>query len=75
MILQFIKRMLLGRPKTEIVIPDYEVWFNLDEKLWTAQFKDKYDNQIGDAGFGTNRQSALDDLFYVNVDMLQKDID
>ena len=71
MIFKFIKYMLQQK-KFEPNIPgSYDAWYNADEKLWTAQFKNENGDQIGDAGFGPSKNSAIDDLHYQNVDLFE----
>ena len=71
MILSFIKRMLFGKPKSEIAVPDHEVWFDHNIRLWVSQFKDAEGNQIGSAGYGNTQAQAVEDVFYQNIDILE----
>ena len=68
---ELLKRMLFGKPTTNTKPPKYEAWYNADIKLWTAQFKNDSGDQIGSAGFGANKSSAIEDLFYQNIDILE----
>ena len=71
MIFQFLQHMIFGKHKPEITIPRHEVWYDHNTKLWTAQLRDKYDSQIGVAGYGTTSAQAVSDVFYQNIDILE----
>lgn len=39
-------------------------WYDRRLRLWTAVFHDSDGNQVGAAGYGMNKQQALEDLKY-----------
>jgi hypothetical protein len=71
MLLNILKLLVVGKPKAATKTPKYESWYNSDIRLWTAQFKNDSGDQIGSAGFGANKSSAIEDLFYQNIDILE----
>ena len=68
---ELLKRMILGKPDVIGKTPNYESWYNAEIKLWTAQFKSENGDQIGHAGYGPSKSSAIEDLFYQNIDILE----
>ena len=40
------------------------VWWDKSWKVWCAVYQDSSDNQVGDAGHGSTKQDAIDDLAY-----------
>tara|TARA_B100000749_G_scaffold279466_1_gene272286 strand:- start:1535 stop:1774 length:240 start_codon:yes stop_codon:yes gene_type:complete len=37
----------------------FDIWWNSEVQIWTIQAKDADDNQIGDAGYGGRKSSAI----------------
>lgn len=75
LVLKIVKQLFTETPQSEKHLPEYELWYNADEELWTAQFRDDSGNQLGNAGFGNTQSDAVNDLFYINVDILDRHID
>lgn len=44
--------------------PRIIVWYDRKIQLWTAVFKDKFHDQVGNAGYGMTKQEAIVDLKY-----------
>jgi hypothetical protein len=58
------------KKKQEVHAPKYDidVWWDDDIKLWVATYKDEYNNQRGDAGYGATKHAAELDVAYQNYD-------
>lgn len=40
------------------------VWYDQNLRLWTAVYKDSAGNQVGNAGYGTTKNNAVEDVKY-----------
>jgi len=68
---KFIKYMFVGKSNYKSTEPIYDIWFDKNHMCWAAQLADENGNRIGVVGYGNNKESAVDDALYQNIDILK----